>query len=156
MGPMGLMGLMGLMGRISSNLRWVWMLWLVGLGFCNVILAADPVAEKTTGEIAAAKQAGDVAPPTAPANPAAKPPLTPDQKRRVVVATSIVIVGILALLLLLFLLMVWWSRRTHRLLREPLPAANRGDELWYLKAKRPPSQATDQTSQELPPTTPSA
>lgn len=142
---------MGQMGRISSNLRRVWMLWLVGLGFCSISFAAQPVAEKTSGAIAPVGQAGNVA----PANPAAKPTLTPDQKRRVVVATSIVIVGILALLLLLFLLMVWWSRRTHRLLREPLPAANRGDELWYLKVKRPPSQTADQSGAEIPPTPPS-
>lgn len=153
---MGLMGPIGLMGRISSNLWRVWVLWLVGLCFCGVTFAAQPVADNASGAVAPGGQVGDVAPPAALANPAVKPPLTPDQKRRVVVATSIVIVGILALLLLLFLLMVWWSRRTHRLLREPLPAANRGDELWYLKAKRSPSQTADQPDAEIPPTPPSA
>lgn len=148
---------MGLMGRISSNLRRVWMLWLVGLCVCGVTSAAEPVAGKNSVKgSAAAAQKGDVAPPATPADPAVKPPLTPEQKRRVVVATSIVIVGILAILLLLLLWMVWWSRRTHRLLREPLPAANRGDELWFLKAKRPPSQAASEPNSELPPVPPSA
>ncbi|MDB5336341.1 MAG: hypothetical protein JWN70_1960 [Planctomycetaceae bacterium] len=117
------------------------MLSLLWPGF---LIAADPPATQIQhDEQPAARDAIPI-----------KPPPTLEQKRKVVVLTSLVIAGILTVLLMLLLWIVWWSRRTHRLLRAPLPAANRGDELWYLKAKRPPNQTADPQSPDSPPAPP--
>lgn len=129
--------------------RAVLLLTIIWPGWC---LSAGPPTESTP--------APEAARPAAPAEQAAakttKPPPTREQKRRVVAVTSIVIAGILTVLLLMLLWIVWWSRRTHRMLRAPLPAANRGDELWYLKAKRPPNPTANNPATDSPPAPPQA
>lgn len=82
----------------------------------------------------------------------AKPVMTPEKRAKVAIATMMM-AGVVVTLLLLFLWMLWWSRRTRKLLREPLPAAGRGDELWYLKAKQDVQKATERLSgkKETPP-----
>jgi hypothetical protein len=50
--------------------------------------------------------------------------------------------------------MLWWSRRTRKLLREPLPAAGKGDELWYMKAKRDMQKAAERLAVEKDTPTP--
>ena len=130
-----------------------WCVWIWGVLLPGVLWAAAPPTDQTTPEPGAVQVAPDEQP-VAGNEKHVKPPPTLEQKRKVVVLTSLVIVGILAVLLCLLLWIVWWSRRTHRLLRAPLPAANRGDELWYLKAKRPPNQTPDATAPDSPPTPP--
>ncbi len=130
-----------------------WCVWIWGVLLPGALLAADPPVDPTTSKPAAVQAAPDEQP-VAENDKPVKPPPTLEQKRKVVVLTSLVIVGILAVLLCLLLWIVWWSRRTHRLLRAPLPAANRGDELWYLKAKRPPNQTPDATAPDSPPAPP--
>ncbi len=127
-------------GGHSLNQRALAWVWMLGLLWPVCLIAADPpAAQVPRGEQPVVTDARPV-----------KPPPTQEQKRKVVVLTSLVIAGILTVLLMLLLWIVWWSRRTHRLLRAPLPAANRGDELWYLKAKRPPNPTADPPSPESP------
>lgn len=52
-----------------------------------------------------------------------------------------------------------WGWRTRRLVRQPLPPAPRGDELWYLKNPMPPSPPAnqpDRTNHPTPPEVPPA
>jgi hypothetical protein len=132
------------------NQRVYWGVWMLSMLWPGWLFAAAPPADPPATGAPAVIQAADAQQPAARNVKSAKPAPTDEQKRKVVVLTSLVIAGILAVLLFLLLWIVWWSRRTHRLLRAPLPAANRGDELWYLKAKRHPSQNADQPSSGPP------
>ena len=137
------------------NLGWSWMILLISLCVPCWAQAADPVSKPPSPPATATAPVHDAEKATQPATPIAKSKiaLTPKKKRDVVALTSFVIAGIVSILLLLFAWIFWMSRRTHRLLRAPLPAAGRGDELWYLKAKRPPSPTPDHPSAD-PPTPP--
>ena len=135
-------------GRIWLNRPGHWGIWILSvwswvLIWPGLLIAAGPPAEDATTHRPVAQPVAPAEQSTVTTAKIAKPPPTREQKRKVVVVTSIVIAGILTILLCLLMWIVWWSRRTHRLLRAPLPAANRGDELWYLKAKRPPNPAND-------------
>lgn len=139
---------------VESNLRTHFRLWIIGLMLPCLLLGAEPPAESLPVEIAA--PAPPTASSTAPAARPTRPAPTPEQKRKVVVLTSLMMLGILAVVFCLFLWILWWSRRTHRLLRQPLPSANRGDELWYLKGKGTPPQNDERQPLNRPPTPPSA
>lgn len=76
------------------------------------------------------------------------------KKRQSIVLASMLLAGVVTLALLLFLWVLWWSRRTRKILREPLPTAGRGDELWYLKAKQDVREATERLSANDPNTPP--
>jgi hypothetical protein len=76
-----------------------------------------------------------------------KSPMTAE-KRRLVAVASLMMGGVVASLLCLFMWMLWWSRRTRKLLREPLPVAGRGDELWYLKAKQDVLKAAERLAEK--------
>ena len=128
-------------GGHSLNQWALWCVWMLSLLWPAFLIGADPPAAPVQLDN----------PPSATDARPVKPPPTLEQKRKVVVLTSLVIAGILTVLLMLLLWIVWWSRRTHRLLRAPLPAANRGDELWYLKAKRPQNPTADPPSPDSPP-----
>ena len=136
------------------NSRSLCRLWLLALIVPCLMLGAEPPAETLPAQSTA------VAPPvesaTAPAAQPPKPVPTPEQKRKVIVLTSLMMLGILAVLLFLFLWILWWSRRTHRMLRQPLPSANRGDELWYLKGKGTPPQNAERKPVDRPPAPPPA
>ena len=129
--------------------------WILGLLLPGLLLAAKLPADEVVSP-PSATQIEHNEPSVAENAKRVKPPPTLEQKRRVVALMSLIIAGILAILLVLLLWIFWWSRRTHRLLRAPLPAANRGDELWYLKAKRHPNQTTDSPTSDSPPTPPQA
>lgn len=124
--------------------------WMVGL-FLIIppVLAWDNQAQPEAGS-APDRQAGQVNEPAA-IRKGLKPELTPVRKRQVVVLTTMLIVVVLSVSLALLLWILWWSRRTHRLLREPLPATKRGDELWYLKAKSDPALTTELPAPDAPP-----
>lgn len=137
------------------NLRVHWSVWIWSVFLPGFLIAAEPPAdEMALRSPPAVVKAADKQPLTAKPAGRAKPPPTPEQKRKMVVLTSLFIAGILTILLCLLLWIVWWSRRTHRLLRAPLPATNRGDELWYLKAKRFPNQAAQRPGPDSPPAPP--
>lgn len=125
------------------------------LGFCLVIppvSAWDNQAHPEAGS-APEQRVGQINQPAA-AGKGVKPELTPVRKRQVVVLTTMLIVVVLSVSLALLLWILWWSRRTHRLLREPLPATKRGDELWYLKAKSDPALTTERPPPDAPLTPP--
>ncbi len=142
-------------GRIRLNRQGHRVLWILGIGYLCSLLAAGP-ADDVIRKPPAAHQMAAAEQPAAKTAKLVKPAPTREQKRRVVVVTSIVIAGILTVLLLMLLWIVWWSRRTHRLLRAPLPAANRGDELWYLKTKRPLCPPANPTASNPAPDSPPA
>lgn len=123
------------------------------LGFAVVCLQLpDAAAQVNKPEKPSATDGAIVQPGELRADPAplAKPVMTPDQKRKMVIVTTMLIAGILTVLLILLLWIMWWSRRTHRLLREPLPATKRGDELWYLKAKSDLAATADSPTPDTP------
>ena len=146
--------------RISLNRTGHWGIWILSIWswvilWPGLLMAAGPPADDAASHPPVAQPVVPADQSTVKTTKIVKPP-TREQKRKVVVVTSIVIAGILTILLCMLLWIVWWSRRTHRLLRAPLPAANRGDELWYLKAKRPPHPTADNPAPDSPPAPPQA
>ena len=140
---------------ISVNRLGFWLLCWIGVWLPGFAMAAGPPAEVGADKPVAAQNASDARPAEANDAPVpVKPQLTAEQKRKAAVVSSLLMVGLLAMLLCLFLWMLWWSRRTHRLLRQPLPAVKRGDELWYLKGKQPPGQTSDPPTPNSPPAPP--
>jgi hypothetical protein len=133
---------------VTANRRWWIRLLLVSLMLPWGQLAAGD-AKPATSKAEAAAAPVKVAVPEAAAEEEkpVKPPMTAE-KRRLVAVASLMMGGVVASLLCLFMWMLWWSRRTRKLLREPLPVAGRGDELWYLKAKQDVLKAAERLAEK--------
>lgn len=134
--------------RLQAVANWR---WGVGLLLVSLLLAPWPLIAQecantplTETSVTSDKAAASVA------EPVVKVPMTPAQRRKIAVA-GLMLAGVVAVLLLLFLWMLWWSRRTRKLLRTPLPAAGKGDELWYMKAKRDFQKAAERLTVEKDP-----
>jgi hypothetical protein len=129
-----------------ANWLWVASLLLVTLLVSPATISAQECESTSSTETSVrSDEAVDSA-----AAPAVKVPMTPSQRRKIAVA-ALMLAGVVAVLLLLFLWMLWWSRRTRKLLREPLPAAGKGDELWYMKAKQDMQKAAERRVAEKEP-----
>ncbi len=129
--------------QFIANWRWVFCLLLVSLLLSPARIPAQECADTSPTETSTTSDDAG----TSVAGPLARVPMTPAQRQKIAVA-ALMLAGVVAVLLLLFLWMLWWSRRTRRLLREPLPAAGKGDELWYMKAKRDLQKAAERRAAE--------
>lgn len=112
-----------------------WRTFAIVLAACLAILVARRAGAEVRSTDAVPSQSQSTSASTAGA---AK---SPEQRQKQIVVALLLLMGITLAGLMMVGFAMLWGARTRRIARQPLPAAPRGDELWFLKKPLPTQQA---------------